>query len=254
MKNLNERKYEAILGIIVLNAVISYAGFLAINANFNEVNSNIEAVKTDINSVMLNQAVEYDKIQNLEDNLLTNHINELELENSNKTYDGVNLYSYSEVDKLIAESHNSQPDDNYFNLPDYDTSFKAYMDYRTITDNTSVQYKIQQSAWTDNDGFRRVNNDYIVAMGTYYTSNCGERFKITFDDDNEITVMIGDIKANENTDYTNQYSPVYDNDGDFISANVIEFIVDVNEISKTSKLLGTMNEIEGNIKYVERIE
>ena len=47
-----------------------------------------------------------------------------------------------------------------------ETWFKAYMDYRTITDTASRQYQLQQSAWTDDQGLRRLGEDYLVAMGT----------------------------------------------------------------------------------------
>ena len=46
----------------------------------------------------------------------------------------------------------------------HETWFKAYMDYRTITDTESVQYAMQQNAWTDDRGLRRTENDYLVAM------------------------------------------------------------------------------------------
>ena len=131
------------------------------------------------------------------------------------------------------------------------------MDYRCITDETSQQWEIQQKAWTDSDGFRRVGEDYLVAMGTYYTEECGTRFRIIFENDNEITVTVGDIKDNTDTDYKNQYTAVYDNNGNFYSANVLEFIVDENKIKRMSHILGTMGHhdyLEGNIKFIERIE
>ena len=47
-------------------------------------------------------------------------------------------------------------------IPNCDTSFKAYMDYRCITNKASDQYKLQLSAWTDDMGLRRVDNYYLV--------------------------------------------------------------------------------------------
>ena len=131
------------------------------------------------------------------------------------------------------------------------------MDYRCITDKTSAQYELQQFAWTDEDGFRRIGDDYIVAMGTYYAKNVGDRFKITLDTDNEITVIIGDIKQDIHTDYFNQYTPIYDENGIFFSGNVLEFIVDTDVLPKVPRRLGTVsyfNYLKGNIKSIERIE
>lgn len=54
----------------------------------------------------------------------------------------------------------------------FDSSFKAYMDYRCITDTSSVQYEMQQQAYTDGRGFRKIGDDYCVALGTGFTSGC----------------------------------------------------------------------------------
>ena len=50
-------------------------------------------------------------------------------------------------------------------IPNCDTSFKSYMDYRYITNKASDQYKLQLSAWTDNMGLRRVDDYYLVEIG-----------------------------------------------------------------------------------------
>lgn len=157
----------------------------------------------------------------------------------------------------VQSKVNVKSDNNKYSIPTCDTSFKAYMDYRCITDDTTKQWEIQQNAWTDNDGFRRIGNDYIVAMGTYYSEECGERFRITFESGSEITVTIGDIKQDIHTDYLNQYTPVYDENGIFFSGNVLEFIVDTDVLSEMSQVLGTVGHhdyLNGNIKSIERIE
>ena len=92
---------------------------------------------------------------------------------------------------------------------------------------------------------------------TYTAENVGDRFKITLDTDNEITVIIGDIKQDVHTDYFNQYTPIYDENGIFFSGNVLEFIVDTDVLPKVPRRLGTVsyfNYLKGNIKSIERIE
>ena len=94
-------------------------------------------------------------------------------------------------------------------------------------------------------------------MGTYYTSECGDRFKIIFESGSEITVTVGDIKQDCHTDYFNQYTPVYDENGAFVSGNVLEFIVDTDVLAEMSQVLGTVGHhdyLNGNIKTIERIE
>lgn len=157
----------------------------------------------------------------------------------------------------VQSKVNVKSDNSKYAVPTCDTSFKAYMDYRCIIDDTTKQWEIQQNAWTDNDGFRRIGNDYIVAMGTYYAEECGERFRITFESGSEITVTVGDIKQDIHTDYLNQYTPVYDENGIFFSGNVLEFIVDTDVLSEMSQVLGTVGHhdyLNGNIKSIERIE
>lgn len=141
-------------------------------------------------------------------------------------------------------------------IPDCDTSFKSYMDYNCITDDTTKQWELQQTAYTDEYGLRKIGTDYCVAVGSYYSETVGERFKITLDSDNEFTVIISDLKKDEHTDSSNRYSPVYDENGNFYSANILEFIVDVDQLHSMVITLGTVSyysEFEGNIVSIEKI-
>ena len=141
-------------------------------------------------------------------------------------------------------------------IPNCDTSFKAYMDYSCITDDTTMQWELQQKAYTNEYGLRKIGTDYCVAVGSYYSETVGERFKITLDSDNEFTVIISDLKKDEHTDSSHRYSPVYDENGKFYSANVLEFIVDTNQLHSMVTTLGTVsyyNEFEGNIVSIEKI-
>lgn len=124
-------------------------------------------------------------------------------------------------------------------LPDVDTGFKTYMDFRTITDTTSVQYDMQQSAYTDERGIRRIGDDVCVAMGTAYADSCGKRFYICLDSGNSFTAVIGDIKADIHTDDTNSYAPLWEGSGD-----VIEFIVDTDELDSSVRQMGSIGEYD----------
>ena len=53
------------------------------------------------------------------------------------------------------------------------------------------------------------------------------------------------------------YSPVYDNKGNLISANVIEFIVDTKKLDRSVKRMGTVgayDDFKGNIVKIERTD
>lgn len=193
------------------------------------------------------------------------------LQNENDTYYAIGdmaNYLADEINKIepnityvedisCKSGIKSKSNKSEYSIPEYDTSFKTYMDYRKITDESSAQYMLQMEAYTDDMGLRKYEDHYIVAMGTYYSENVGDTFKITLDNDKSFNVIIGDIKANCHTDSKNMYSPVYDEDGNFVSANVIEFIVDTKKLDRSVKRLGTIeayDDFKGNIVKIERTD
>ena len=142
--------------------------------------------------------------------------------------------------------------DKTMDVPDGDTSFKTYMDYRAITNTDSIQYKMQQEAYTDEYGLRKYKNgDYMVAMGSYY-GKVGDRFRITLDSGETIRCIMGDAKADCHTDAYNQYTPCGS------GKNVIEFVVDTPALSDEARQMGDVSYaddiFEGNISKIERIE
>ena len=144
-----------------------------------------------------------------------------------------------------------------YGVPAGNTSFKTYMNYKTITDTTSAQYELQQEAYTDDNGLRKIESYYVVAMGSYYAKNIGDKFLIYLDTGEKIKVIIGDFKADEHTDETNKYTNVYDSNGDYISKNVIEFIVDMSTLDETTKNWGDVSAIDkfkGNISAIYKLE
>lgn len=127
------------------------------------------------------------------------------------------------------------------------TSQKTYMDYRTITSKSSKQYKLQQDAWTDEYGFRRYGDYYMVALGTFYTGDsCGKVFRITLDTGVSFTAITGDVKADIHTDELNQHR----------NGNVVEFIVNTDAIPDMCRKMGDMSYANdsmftGNIQNIE---
>ena len=221
----NERKTKGtstLTGFMALSIIVQATGFYSLTSALNQIEAN----------------------------------NNMESKNSSITYTVENLAKSSSTTDTYYEIPMEIPTET-LDIPTCNSEFKTYMDYRCITDKPSAQYELQQFAWTDEDGFRRIGDDYIVAMGTYYAENVGDRFRITLDTDNEITVIIGDIKQDIHTDYFNQYTPIYDENGIFFSGNVLEFIVDTYVLPKIPRRLGTVSYfdyLKGNIKTIERIE
>lgn len=135
-------------------------------------------------------------------------------------------------------------------IPYGDTGFKTYMDFRKITNTGSDQYKLQQECWTDSRGLRRYEDDYVVALGSYYSKHIGDRFEVTLDSGKTFTVIVGDFKADCDTDETNRYSPM-SNGG----KNVLEFIVSVRDLDDTTRKMGDISYagFKGNIQSIERL-
>lgn len=161
----------------------------------------------------------------------------------------------SESEDIVVESCiNYIP----FNVPNIDSSFKAYMDYRKITSKSSDQYKfIQENAWVDDSGFMRCRADegaesdyYLIALGSYYGTEIGTKYRITTDTGNVFYGVLADCKDDKHTNDTNQYT-IVGND------NVVEFLVDEKTLDKEVKYHGTADKIEslsGEILNIEKIK
>lgn len=126
------------------------------------------------------------------------------------------------------------------------------MDYRTLTDTSSIQYQMQQEAYTDEEGFRRhKDGSYMVALGTYYADGCcGKSYKIFFNSGSSIECVSGDIKADEHTDETNRFREVNSELG-----CIVEFIVDTDLISDDIKISGDCSSrFPGQIVAIVEVE
>lgn len=112
-------------------------------------------------------------------------------------------------------------------VPEINSSFKSYMDYGCITSKSSPQYKyLNDWCWVDYDGFVRCDGEtdlgitsdyYAVAMGSYYGTDIGTKYRVATDTGNVFYCVLVDCKANCDTNGTNQYGT--DNN------DVLEFIV-----------------------------
>lgn len=160
-----------------------------------------------------------------------------------------------EIPKLAINPISTQPVSRggHRNVPDINTSFKSYMNYRTITDKTSQQYKLQHNgvAYTDKEGFRKSGDNFLVALGTYYSDVIGEELEITLDSGESFKAMLGDIKANKDTDKNNQY---HKTDG-----SVVEFIVDSRKLLPIIKRMGNCsyskeNNFKGNVVSITKVK
>ena len=122
--------------------------------------------------------------------------------------------------------------------------FKCYEDYRCITDTTSPQYELQQTAWTDENGLRRVNDLYCVALGSAYGSDIGTKYIVTLSTGRTLPVILADQKADRDT----VQGHTRDRNG-----AVMEFVVDTPYLDAAVRYSGDISSIPGFEGYVEEI-
>lgn len=109
------------------------------------------------------------------------------------------------------------------------SGLKSYMSYKALTSKSSYQYRLQQKADTDNNGFRKVNKRYCVAVGTVFNAQIGQYLDVELENGEIIKCIVGDIKADKDTDKSNTFTK---------NGCCLEFIVDTKHLDKTCKVMG----------------
>ena len=144
-------------------------------------------------------------------------------------------------------------------VPDVDSSFKTWMSYKAVTDKKSPQYNlINTYGWSDSQGFMRCSGErdlgidqdyYLIALGSYYGTEIGTKYKITLDTGRVFYGALADCKDNRHTNSTNQYVSH--------NGNVVEFLVDSSKLNKEVKRMGSANvymPLNGSVVKIERID
>lgn len=124
------------------------------------------------------------------------------------------------------------------------SGFKAWMDYRTITNRNSMQYKLQQDAETDANGLRVYNGRYMVAVGSYFHAPVGTYLDVELADGTMLNCVVGDAKQDRHTDAQNLQTA---------NGNIVEFIVDINTLPSSVKSSGNVSCLTGFDGEVARV-
>jgi hypothetical protein len=125
-------------------------------------------------------------------------------------------------------------------------SFKSYTDYRCLS-RSSAQWELQEQAHTDENGLRKIEDAYLVAMGSYYGTTLGTKYKVTLSNGNSFTVMLCDFKDNRHTDGNNQAC--------LSNGSVIEFYVESDKMPSIVRQMGSVGALEqfkGGIVSIEK--
>lgn len=120
-----------------------------------------------------------------------------------------------------------------YDVPDTN-GFKSYLPYTSITDRTSLQYKLQNNyAYTGNYGIRMANDRYCIALGTAFNAEIGTYVDLVLKNGEIINCILADIKADIHTE-----------DNNMITAHngcISEFIVDKWALSEKVRIAGNIS-------------
>ena len=118
------------------------------------------------------------------------------------------------------------------------TGFKSFMSYSSITSRNSSQYALQAKAETDYNGIRMIDGRYLVALGTHFGAKVGQYVDLVLEDGTTINCILGDVKADRDTDINNIVTTH--------NGCCSEFIVDAAAIPDKVKITGDVSRMYGN--------
>lgn len=126
--------------------------------------------------------------------------------------------------------------------------FKCFEDYRCITDTSSPQWVLQKEATTDENGLRKIDGAYCVALGSAFGSEIGSTYVITLSGGSEFLAILADQKADQDTigDHTRDRSGA-----------VVEFVVETEKLPGEVRASGDVSalpEFAGSVVKIRRME
>ena len=133
-------------------------------------------------------------------------------------------------------------------LPKVTGETKTYAYYTAVTAKTTPQYKLLNSkeCYTDPEtGIRMYDGCYCVALGSYYGSAIGTKYRITLSTGKSINVILCDQKSNRHTDKNHQYAVK--------NQDIVEFYVEKGSIPNGVRGdYGHLEQFSGKIVSIEK--
>jgi hypothetical protein len=157
----------------------------------------------------------------------------------------------TEVDKTDVETNNEEiqmPADIIVNETNKDFGvFKSYTDYNCLS-RSSLQWTIQEKAYTDENGLRKIKDAYLVALGSYYGVELGTEYIVTLSNGNSFNIILCDVKNDIHTDELNREC--------LTNGSVLEFYVETSSLPNIVRLTGTIGSIDffnGSVVNITKI-
>jgi len=135
-------------------------------------------------------------------------------------------------------------------LPAVSGKTKTFAYYTAVTAKSSPQYKLLNSKKCTTDpktGIRMYDGCYCVALGSYYGTKIGTKYRITFSNGNSINVILCDQKANRHTDSKHQYA--------VNNKDIVEFYVQKSKLPKAIRgrgNFGILSQFSGSVVSIEK--
>lgn len=141
-------------------------------------------------------------------------------------------------------------------LPKVSGACKTYAYYTAVTDKTSAAYAVLNSGtykgvtyetYTDDEtGIRMVDDCYCAALGTYYGTEKGTKYRITLKSGETFKIILCDTKSNRHTDKKHQYAKK--------NKDIVEFYVDKDKIpDEVNGNYNVLEQFNGPIASIEKI-
>ena len=191
-------------------------------------------------------------------------------ENVSKIFGTVALSDTDYSEEVYISVEDEQPMLNCDEpVPLCDTNTYRCMDYRTLTNHASEQWKLQMECYSDAiTGIRVYTNGharyYCAALGSAYGQNIGDAFNITLENGYSFNVVYGDFKNPLGSTDIFYGHPDVNYDGE-TAIGLVEFIYDKDIAPKSVINAGTMSALSqfgglfgdgGNItsiKYIGKV-
>ena len=199
---------------------------------------------------------------------LNSEIQKTETENLNSVEESITIESETETNESVKQQEvivsapskqtavESEVIDEYFDdaqiigeyaVPSINTNFKSYTNY-TLLSKRSIQWKLQERAYTDENGLRKIGNYYLAAMGSYYSTTIGDKFRLTTDTGAVFDIILCDAKSDLHTDSRHMYT--------VFNKCMVEFYVDTTKLNSYAKRMGSLGvlpQFSGSIVKVESL-
>ena len=95
----------------------------------------------------------------------------------------------AEIEKQKAEIAAQKEELNKQTGANIGGSFKSYTNYKCLSRN-SKQWQIQTQAYTDQYGLRKIDDAYLVALGSYYGTKLGTKYQVKLVNGNVFQIVL----------------------------------------------------------------